>query len=644
MKRGIKGAAAALAERDADCTIFAAAYFVTAALSFNSLTAGSLFIKILAGLIMLWGAAALVRRLYGWKYIAKDWLFRLSLLFFVSAAVSSLINVKYGLEGSVKMLVWMAFELFLLAARTDGEYPAPIQEPTEGGMAVSGGAGRLTTDDRHNAPDARPGERSGHARRVMFSVVFAVTFCQSLISVAMLVAGYSGAAIERGQYIGLQLGRLWGCYSDPNYGSVLACCSMAISIGELSRRLLLFRQDSRPERGRLHGADPMVVLLALNVGLQYIYIVFSFSRTGQICLAMELLVFAYLAASADLKNGMNAVRKAGEAGSNEEASFTVHEASRTVHDKSWKKALWVAVFVMILILAGPAMDWLRSGYNMMNARRGSQVSGQQAAQQQEVQPQAVQQEVQPQAVQIQAGQAQTAQPQAVQIQTAQPQVASHRETQIQAVQQQAARQEVLGAGAADLDPAGAADLDPAGAAAIFREDIAEGGLTNGRIDIWKEGVLIWRDNPIFGISYRNIPAYTRTNYPDGYMTTRENELNTFHNMFVDILVSQGLAGCLTALAMACVVAARTFTLLRDGEAGGSRSRTGKRKSGTGDGISNRLYSVVPAVLVITIGLSALALTEIFYINTPTAVLFWYCLSLLPAARNGFGSGRFTGLK
>jgi hypothetical protein len=359
---------------------------------------------------------------------------------------------------------------------------------------------------------------------------------------------------------------------------------------------------------------------------------------------MELLVFAYLAASADLKNGMNAVRKAGEAGSNEEASFTVHEASRTVHDKSWKKALWVAVFVMILILAGPAMDWLRSGYNMMNARRGSQVSGQQAAQQQEVQPQAVQQEVQPQAVQIQAGQAQTAQPQAVQIQTAQPQVASHRETQIQAVQQQAARQEVLGAGAADLDPAGAADLDPAGAAAIFREDIAEGGLTNGRIDIWKEGVLIWRDNPIFGISYRNIPAYTRTNYPDGYMTTRENELNTFHNMFVDILVSQGLAGCLTALAMACVVAARTFTLLRDGEAGGSRSRTGKRKSGTGDGISNRLYSVVPAVLVITIGLSALALTEIFYINTPTAVLFWYCLSLLPAARNGFGPGRFTGLK
>jgi hypothetical protein len=636
MKRGIKGAAAALADRDADCTIFAAAYFVTAALSFNSLTAGSLFIKILAGLIMLWGAAALVRRLYRWKYIAKDWLFRLSLLFFVSAAVSSLINVKYGLEGSVKMLVWMAFELFLLAARTDGEYPAPIQEPTEGGMAVSGGAGRLTTDDRHNAPDARPGERSGHARRVMFSVVFAVTFCQSLISVAMLVAGYSGAAIERGQYIGLQLGRLWGCYSDPNYGSVLACCSMAISIGELSRRLLLFRQDSRPERGRLHGADPKVVLLALNVGLQYIYIVFSFSRTGQVCLAMELLVFAYLAASADLKNGMNAVRKAGEAGSNEEASFTVHEASRTVHDKSWKKALWVAVFVMILILAGPAMDWLRSGYNMMNARRGSQVSGQQAAQQQEVQPQAVQQEVQPQAVQIQAGQAQTAQPQAVQIQTAQPQVASHRETQIQAVQQQAARQEVLGAGAADLDPAGAA--------AIFREDIAEGGLTNGRIDIWKEGVLIWRDNPIFGISYRNIPAYTRTNYPDGYMTTRENELNTFHNMFVDILVSQGLAGCLTALAMACVVAARTFTLLRDGEAGGSRSRTGKRKSGTGDGISNRLYSVVPAVLVITIGLSALALTEIFYINTPTAVLFWYCLSLLPAARNGFGPGRFTGLK
>ena len=160
-----------------------------------------------------------------------------------------------------------------------------------------------------------------------------------------------------------------------------------------------------------------------------------------------------------------------------------------------------------------------------------------------------------------------------------------------------------------------ATSDIVAAAPVFREDIQNGDLTNGRIEIWKEGLLIWKDNPVFGISYRNIAVYVREKLPDGYMTTRENELNTFHNMFVDILVGQGLPGELIALAMAVVIMSRAAAFFRNdgGEAG-----------------SARLWSCVPAVLVLTIGLSSLALTEIFYINTPTAVLFWCCLSLMPA--------------
>ena len=296
MKRGSTGGITALRAWDADCIVFAAAYFITAALSFNSLTAGSAFVKILAGLIMLWGTASVVRRLFMWNYIKKDKLFWLSVFFFVSAVISSLINIRYGFAGSLKMLVWMALELFLLAAN--------IERKACGNRSES-----ASSDGRRS---------EGSARRVMFSMLFAVTFCQSLISVIMLIIGFSDAAIARGQYIGLQLGRLWGCYSDPNYGSVLACCSIAVSIGELSRRNVekrrgfgnnteapcvgsskLRRKYSITKNGQV---DIISVLLALNVVLQYIYIVFSYSRTGQICLAAVLLLFAYALASDSLNS------------------------------------------------------------------------------------------------------------------------------------------------------------------------------------------------------------------------------------------------------------------------------------------------------------------------------------------------------
>ena len=564
MKRGSTGGITALRVWDADCIVFAAAYFITAALSFNSLTAGSAFVKILAGLIMLWGTASVVRRLFMWNYIKKDKLFWLSVFFFVSAVISSLINIRYGFAGSLKMLVWMALELFLLAAN--------IERKACGNRSES-----ASSDGRRS---------EGSARRVMFSMLFAVTFCQSLISVIMLIIGFSDAAIARGQYIGLQLGRLWGCYSDPNYGSVLACCSIAVSIGELSRRNVekrrgfgnnteapcvgsskLRRKYSITKNGQV---DIISVLLALNVVLQYIYIVFSYSRTGQICLAAVLLLFAYALASDSLNStGLKARSgRSAESGRPDRQSLSA-ESGSPAGTKSHvgagglgRIALWAAVFALIVILAGPVMEWLRAGYNMIESSM-SFGSGESS-------------------FEVQTG---------------------------EVSDWESIEEDALGS----MNRSATSDI--VAAAPVFREDIQNGDLTNGRIEIWKEGLLIWKDNPVFGISYRNIAVYVREKLPDGYMTTRENELNTFHNMFVDILVGQGLPGELIALAMAVVIMSRAAAFFRNdgGEAG-----------------SARLWSCVPAVLVLTIGLSSLALTEIFYINTPTAVLFWCCLSLMPA--------------
>ena len=476
MKRGSTGGITALRALDADCIVFAAAYFITAALSFNSLTAGSAFVKILAGLIMLWGTASVVRRLFMWNYIKKDKLFWLSVFFFVSAVISSLINIRYGFAGSLKMLVWMALELFLLAANIE----------------------RKACGNRSESASADGRRSEGSARRVMFSMLFAVTFCQSLISVIMLIIGFSDAAIARGQYIGLQLGRLWGCYSDPNYGSVLACCSIAVSIGELSRRNVEKRRGfgnnteapcvGSSKLGRKYSitkngqVDIISVLLALNVVLQYIYIVFSYSRTGQICLAAVLLLFAYALASDSLNStGLKARSgRSAESGRPDRQSLSAEsgrpgrqslsaESGSPAGTKSHvgagglgRIALWAAVFALIVILAGPVMEWLRAGYNMIESSM-SFSSGE-----------------------------------------------SSFEVQTGEVSDWESREEdALGS----MNRSATSDI--VAAAPVFREDIQNGDLTNGRIEIWKEGLLIWKDNPVFGISYRNIAVYVREKLPDG---------------------------------------------------------------------------------------------------------------------------------
>ncbi|MBP5292189.1 MAG: O-antigen ligase family protein [Lachnospiraceae bacterium] len=769
-------------------TIFAAAYFVTGALSFNSLTAGSAFVKILAGLIMLWGAAVLIRRIFVIKHVRQDRLFRLSVLFYASAVISSLINMRYGIEGSLKMLIWMAFELFILSVNVNANekghdkrhdnrhgkrHRGSSDETADmlyGGEASIGPSVDPSTEPPVDLLTEQPVDPSteppvdlltepsvdllseqpvdpfikdigvnkdihrtdgrGHVtRKVMFSIVFIVTFCQSLISVVMLAVGYSGAAIARGQYIGLQLGRLWGCYSDPNYGSVLACCSIAISIGfwsrrgrlssrrelssrdelssqkELSRRdelsnqkELLRREElssrkglssrdklssregltSRKELSRSRAGvdgvgnthrDYVFVVLALNVVLQYIYIVFSYSRTGQICLAVELLLFTYLAASDSLRVGSGGLGK---------------------------RVYWVTVFVAVVILTGPAMGWFRTGYNMVRASHPYHVfeervtdisqSEEQGFGTSPSEGQAIRTSPSEGVIGLSSSEGQalgTSTPEGMYgllpsegqaLGTSPPEVNS---CEALGDVNTPSLPDGIGISGAEISGVGIS-----GAPSIFREDIEEGGLTNGRIEIWKEGFLIWKDNPVFGISYRNIAEYARTNYPEGYMTTRENELNTFHNVFVDVLVSQGLVGEIIVLAMAAVILARVASLLGHGDSSNLPSQSEGSEAGhnaaakidykatrkiahkavikaghKNDSEANHnaasktdhkpvfqedlqyrrerkclLWSYVPAVLVIVIGLSSLTLTEIFYINTPTAVLFWYCLSLIPAIR------------
>ncbi len=243
-----------------DVRAFQAGYFLLAALSFNSLTAGRRFMSLLTSLVLLWGAALLLLRFREQKlrmFRTGPCMAGIS-LFLVSYAVSSLWNLSYGIAGNLKAMAWMTLEFFLLYAG-----PEP-QDRTE-----------------HRKRDQREDPARG-----LVQVVILYTAVQAVISLGMLCAGYQGVSVERGMYIGLQEGRLWGAYSDPNYGAVLAASALALSLGAAIRA----------------SGKKVRLLLIGNAVLQYFYLVFSYSRTGWIGFAASMiLLYLHVLRGADVR-------------------------------------------------------------------------------------------------------------------------------------------------------------------------------------------------------------------------------------------------------------------------------------------------------------------------------------------------------
>lgn len=76
-----------------------------------------------------------------------------------------------------------------------------------------------------------------------------------------------------------------------------------------------------------------------------------------------------------------------------------------------------------------------------------------------------------------------------------------------------------------------------------REDL-QNNVTNGRLDLWKSGVDVWKTKPVFGTGYNSFLPHTKENLPDTYAV--KNAQGVFyvslHNEFVNILVYHGIMG------------------------------------------------------------------------------------------------------
>ncbi|HWS30055.1 MAG TPA: O-antigen ligase family protein [Clostridia bacterium] len=229
-----------------DGTLFCYAYLALTLLSFNPYIYYRSFMRALVAAAAVLGAAALAYKLIYFRRYSNAPCFLVAAAFLLSNGITALVNAHYGLSESVQGFLWLAFQLLILL-------PRDVTEPKENMLRQLCGLGGF---------------------------YLAYNALAALIGIVMAFLGIGeayhlnpGAIVPRG----FVWGRLWGMYTDPNYGAASVCVSFALC--------LLFLMRARKKLMR--------VLLYLCMALFYLYIVFSDSRTGIVALASLAAVYAF---------------------------------------------------------------------------------------------------------------------------------------------------------------------------------------------------------------------------------------------------------------------------------------------------------------------------------------------------------------
>lgn len=230
--------------------VFQISFLLLGFLNFIAYTYGTKIMTVLVVTSTVSAACCLLYRLINFKYFIKNACFWLAVAFIASYIISLILNFKYGYMTAIKTLAWLGMQLTLLFA-TDS---------------------RKTTDQFKKE------------FKIIAYLFLGMTSLAAIISLCQFFMGYSARWIvdfggsSRVVLAGFFWGRLWGVYTDPNYGSVMSMVSIMLSVY------------------LLRGFKSIVpkILLWINIPAQFIYIVFSDSRTGLVCACASVAIYTYL--------------------------------------------------------------------------------------------------------------------------------------------------------------------------------------------------------------------------------------------------------------------------------------------------------------------------------------------------------------
>lgn len=186
--------------------------------------------------------------IYRWGFRREDF-FREELiilfLFMFSHILSSVLNLKYGFYENFKVLVFMAFDFYLLF-------------PTSREMKM--------TEYKNQF-------------HWLLNIFILIATTASIVSLIMMIKGYGELVkLPPNNYEvlhGFMWGRLFGVYYDPNYGSTFT------AIAVLGAIYLITNNQKN-------------ILYYLSIVPNYFYIIFSDSRTGSLALFVGMFLFIFI--------------------------------------------------------------------------------------------------------------------------------------------------------------------------------------------------------------------------------------------------------------------------------------------------------------------------------------------------------------
>lgn len=227
--------------------LFKIVYLALVLISFNTFALDVPYLKtVFVALSVALGGIVLVYRLIHFKRFIKMKYIWILVAFLASYLLSLLLNLRYGFLEPIQAMVWMTFQYFILF----------LKDP------------------------ARPCEKSQREFRVLSWIFCVYQFCCSAASLVLLFLNYTELNFERQpiKLAGLVWGRLWGVYTDPNYAAVLAVAAIFLALYLVKCRKGVF----------------VKIFFGINTLIQLLYIAFSDSRTGLVCLAAAGACYAYL--------------------------------------------------------------------------------------------------------------------------------------------------------------------------------------------------------------------------------------------------------------------------------------------------------------------------------------------------------------
>lgn len=142
-----------------------------------------------------------------------------------------------------------------------------------------------------------------------------------------------------------------------------------------------------------------------------------------------------------------------------------------------------------------------------------------------------------------------------------------------------------------------------------RKEKLEEDYSNGRLEIWKNGLQIVESSPLIGVGYRNMAEYAKENFPEGYLVKNTSgvQYDSMHNLELDVLVSQGMIGGVIFLIFIGNICYKFFKNIR------KVPQTYMSETAGAFGIAGAL------------GIAGTFLSFIFYVNAPQGFCFWMFL-------------------